>query len=381
MAVPKGNNAMRILDRGIVYSGALTPELSSCCFPALCPLSDGRILASFRAGARKGPGNQDEKAVLCVSADQGGHWSAPAEPFSPPAVDGKPTTLRTLYFLEISPGHLLAAASAVDAALPERPYYNEQTEGLKNTYIVTSRSRDGGKTWEPLRRIQSRRFPDLPLPLTGAPLLLRNGRIAIQFEVNKPYNSTEYWIHHSAALYSSDGGNTWDSECVITGSPHRYYWDQRIDVLKNGRLADVFWTFDRTKGDYVNIHMCTSADGGASFTPPWDTGLSGQPGNVVDGEGGKLLLIYINRDAAPVIRLAESADGGHTWQDVLTVFDYEKIANRKANAGMKDAWSEMAAFSVGHPFLKRMQDGTLWAYFYSGPTTHRTDFRYVRLAP
>lgn len=369
---------MKILERGLIFSGAETPDMSSCCFPAVCQLHDGTLLASFRSAAEKGPYNRGEQARVCISRDNGKTWSQPEAMLLPPEVNGRPTTLRVLYFTEVTPGHLLAVANAVDATMENLPYYNEQTEGLKDTYLVVSHSHDSGKTWEPFQRVQVQTFYDMPLPLTGAPFHTADGRIGIQFEVNKPYYETAYWVHHSCAVYSSDGGQTWGDEVVITDSPTVYYWDQRIDALQDGRVVDIFWTFDRDKGDYINIHLCQSTDGGRTFGQLIDTGLVGQPGNVVDGKDGKLLAVYINRDAAPVIRLAESADG-QVWNDVLTVFDYGEDRKAKANAGMNDVWSEMGAFCVGHPFVKRLQDGTLMAYFYSGPSTHRTDVHYVKI--
>ena len=66
---------MRILECGIIYSGIQEPALSSCCFPALCQLKDGRILASFRGGPQKGPYNLGEKGMTCISEDGGVSWS------------------------------------------------------------------------------------------------------------------------------------------------------------------------------------------------------------------------------------------------------------------------------------------------------------------
>jgi len=370
---------MQILNHSIVYSGAQTPKYSSCSFPSICVLSDGRMLATFKAAARKIPDNKTDCAAMCISDDGGKTWSDAFEPFAPPVVDGKTTTMRTLYCLEIAPGDILAVVNAVDATLEELPYYNEETEGLKDTYILFSHSHDGGKTWDPLERIQVNTFYDLPLPLTGAPFLTADGRIGIQFEVNKPYYATEYWVHHSCVVYSADGGKTWGDEVVITDCPDVYYWDQRLSCLHDGTVCDIFWTFDRRKGDYVNIHYCESTDGGRSFGPLLDTGLSGQPGNVVSAPDGKRLTIYINRDAAPVIRLAAS-DDGKNWEDVLTVFDFGRSTKEKQNAGMNDVWSEMGNFSIGHPFLAWGPEGDLLAYFYSGPSTHRTDFHCIKIS-
>ena len=119
---------MKIIEQGILYSGAENPALSSCCFPAMCQLSDGAMLASFRGGAQKGPYNKSEQAMTCVSRDGGRTWSEPFAMFEPPMVNGKPTTLRVLYYAEIAPDNLLAVANAVDASMEDLPYYNEATK-------------------------------------------------------------------------------------------------------------------------------------------------------------------------------------------------------------------------------------------------------------
>ncbi len=370
---------MNIIKQGIIYSGAENPALSSCAFPGICQLSDGTILASFKGAETKGPYNKTDSVPVCISKDNGKSFSEPIFFFEPPVVNGKPTTLRTCYFIEVEENNLLAVLNAVDATLEDLPYYNEETEGLKDTYIMVSHSVDGGKTWSGLERIQAQTFYDMPLPLTGAPFLTVDGRVGIQFEVNKPYYETAYWVHHSAAIYSQDGGYTWGDEVVITDSPTVYYWDQRIDTLVDGTVVDIFWTFDRDKGDYINIHYCESVDGGRTFGPLLDTGLVGQPGNVISGKDGSLLAVYINRDSVPEIRLAQSFDHGKTWSDALTVYTYGTNTKGKQNSGMSDVWSEMAAFAIGHPYLKRMQDGSIWVYFYNGPSTHRTDYWYIKI--
>lgn len=369
---------MKISESGIVFSGKNMPEYTSCSFPGICQLANGTLIASFKGAARKIPDNASDHAVTVFSYDGGKTWSAPRELFTPPVVDGKPTTLRMMFFCQVAEDDLLCVCNAVDATMESLPYYNEETEGLKETYILFSHSHDNGQTWDELKRIQVASLYDLPLPLTGAPFLCADGRVGIQFEVNKHYYETEYWVHHSYAVYSDDGGYTWGDEVMITDDPSIYYWDQRLSCLDDGTVADIFWTFDRNKGDYINIHYCESKDGGRTFGPLRDTGLVGQPGNVISAKDGGLLAIYINRDSAPVIRLAHSANGIH-WNDVLTVFEFGQNTKGKANTSMNDVWSEMGAFNIGHPFMTRLSDGSIYAYFYCGPSTHRTDFYFVKI--
>ena len=369
---------MRITERGTVYSGKDTPKYSSCSFPSICKLSNGTLIASFRGAARKTPDNATDRGCTLFSYDKGKTWTDPVELFDPPVVDGKKTTLRTIYYCEVGKNDLLCVFNAVDATLEDLPYYNEKTEGLKETYIMFSHSHDNGKTWDKPKRIQVGKFYDCPLPLTGVPIITPSGRICIQFEVNKHYFDEKYWVHHSCAVFSDDGGYSWGNETVITDSKTVYFWDQRISAVSDGRICDVFWTFDRDKGDYVNIHYAESKDDGKTFGQPVDTGLVGQPGNVIEGKDGSLLLIYIDRTVSPVIRIAKKT-GDSPWKVVLTVFDFVSRDFKKKNAGMNDVWREMGNFNIGHPFITRIGEDELMAYFYCGPSTNRTDFLYVKI--
>ncbi|MBT3318501.1 MAG: exo-alpha-sialidase [Clostridia bacterium] len=370
---------MRIIERGVVFDGSDTPQISSCTFPSMCQPENGRILFSFKGSPQKGPYDTGENGYTCVSDDNGKTYSAPMKKYEPPIVDGKPTTIRTLYYMPMGGGRVLAVLNAIDASDDSLVFYNEETEGLKDTYIMFALSEDFGNTFSELKRIQVQSFIDTPIPLTGAPSLMNNGTIVIQFEVNKTYYDTAPWTHNSVAVYSHDGGQTWGDEVVITNHPQMYYWDQRISVIGD-KLLDLFWSFDRDKGDYVNIHACESLDYGRSYSDVWDTGLSGQPGNAVDIGGGKICCVYINRDSSPIVKLAVSADFGRTWRDELSVYDSGQVKCTNDSLSMNDAWSEMGAFSVGHPFMTKMNDGTIIAYYYAGDTTHRTDIHWAKIA-
>jgi len=73
---------MRKIFESVVFSGADMPKYSSCTFPSMCKLSDGRILASFKATLKK-DGNTDNTVLVCVSKDNGRNWSEGREPFTP----------------------------------------------------------------------------------------------------------------------------------------------------------------------------------------------------------------------------------------------------------------------------------------------------------
>lgn len=370
---------MKIIDTGILPGGCEDSNLSSQTFPSLCELECGRMLFSFKGSPKKGPFNTGECGYTSISDNGGKTFSKPITKFNPLVVDGKPITIRTLYYLGLGGGKVLAVLNAVAGDM-NLEFFNEKTKGLKDTYIMYALSGDNAETFSELKRLYVASFPDTPLPLTGAPIMLKNGSIALQFEVNKKYYDENPWTHNSVVVYSHDGGKTWGDEVIVTNHPHMYYWDQRISCLDDGRILDLFWSFDRSKGDYVNIHACESLDNGKSYSDVFDTGLSGQPGNALSLPDGRICCIYINRDASPIINLAVSEDG-RNWEDELTVYDSDMIKCTKDGLSMNDAWSEMGAFCVGHPFITGLSDGTILAYYYAGKTTHRTDIHFKRIQP
>ena len=67
--LPKGRIKMKIIDQGIVYSGANTPKYTSCAFPGICQLHNGTLIASFKGAARKIPDNATDCAVTVFSYD------------------------------------------------------------------------------------------------------------------------------------------------------------------------------------------------------------------------------------------------------------------------------------------------------------------------
>src|SRR4030042_1085839 len=61
---------------------------------------------------------------------------------------------------------VLAALCWVDHSDPALPFFNEETEGLLDTRIFLSLSKDGGETWSAPRLIDTSPYK-VPTPLTG----------------------------------------------------------------------------------------------------------------------------------------------------------------------------------------------------------------------
>ena len=316
------------------------------------------------------------------SDDEGGTWSDPASPFVPPNVEGRPGLFRAGYITSLGGKKVVVAVAWVDYSNPSLPFFNETTEGLLDTRIFFSFSEDGGGTWSSPELMDTAPFPP-PTPLTGPVLLLPDGRWACQFELNKRYDDLSPWRHSSVLMYSDDGGKTWPEHARVSDDPdlRYFYWDQRPAVLADGRILDVFWTFDRKKAVYLNIHARESLDQGRTWSAMWDTGAPGQAAPPLSLPDGRVVMVYVDRTAAPVIKLRVSEDHGKTWPEETEFVIYESVISSQTRhkESMQDAWAEMFKFSVGLPATAATGDGDILVVYYAGQETEHTGIEWARL--
>ena len=374
---------MRVIDRGLVFLGEDGSDCSSACFHGVCVLPSGRWLVGFRASPKKS--DAFPQCVLVTwSDDEGKTWSRPTEPCASQTVFGVPGVWRAGQPTALGGQCVAMVLYWVDASKPERPFFNEQTEGLLDSRIFLTLSEDAGETWSTPRLLDTAPFT-MPTPITGPILLLADGEWALQFETNKHYDDTSVWHHKSVLMYSRDGGQTWPGFAEVAADPEArvFYWDQRPGVLANGSILDLFWTFDRQKAVYPNIHARASEDNGRTWSELWDTGVPGQPAPPVFLSDGRIAMPYVDRQRTPTIKLRVSTDRGRTWpaSSELVLDDRLDRAQESGKSSMQDAWSEMAAFSVGLPTTARLPDGDVLVVYYAGPKTDHTGLYWVRLRP
>jgi hypothetical protein len=375
------NLVFSIVNKGIVFAGAKGSDVQSAVFPGVCVLPGGRWICAFRAAPEK-QGTVGHKALITWSDDEGQSWREPVEPFAPPAIEGKPGICRSAQLTSLGGGEVLAAICWVDHSDPKLPFFNEETEGLLDTRILLARSEDEGETWSEPVPVDTSPF-NVPTPITGPILQLRNDDLACQFETNKHYLDTSPWRHESVLMFSSDGGRTWPEHSVVTSDPDRrfFYWDQRPAVLADGTVLDLFWTFDRDEALYRNIHARRSTDHGRAWSELWDTGVPGQPAPPVSLPDGTIAMVYVDRTAAPVIKARASSDGGRAWPEetetALAKAETDSQTWRKSK--MQDAWAEMGAFSIGLPATTPLPGGDVLVVYYSGPETDLTGIHWARL--
>ncbi|HOD50150.1 MAG TPA: sialidase family protein [Candidatus Hydrogenedentes bacterium] len=368
-----------IKDRGRVTTDA--PDgYPSRAFPGICVLPSGRWLCGFRGAVTK-DAVDGQNAFVTWSDDRGATWSTPAPPFQAPDLDGRSGRFRALFCTPLD-GRVLATLYWVDASEAGRPFFNESTEGLLDSRIFHSVSADGGATWSTPALMDTTPYHQ-PAPITGPALVMPDGCWACQFELNKPYTDPAPWRHASVMMFSRDGGRTWPESVEVCPDPENrvFYWDQRPALLRDGSLLDVFWTYDRKAGAYLNIHATRSIDGGRSWSPPWDTGVPGQPAPVVALDNTVLAMVYMDRTARPALKLRISRDSGATWPaySERVLEDFAALCSQTGHATMQDAWTEMGAFASGLPATCRTPDGEPLVVYYAGPHTDRTDIHWMLL--
>jgi hypothetical protein len=324
------------------------------------------------------------EVLLSSSDDEGNNWNEPVAPFSACVAAGKAGAFRNIYLTSLGGKRVLASLLWVDQSDPGLPFFNETTEGLLETRIFFSTSDDEGATWSQPRLMNTAPF-QVPTPLTGPTLVLPSGEWACQFELNKSYLDPAPWRHCSVLMFSKDQGQSWPDHAVVTDDPELriFYWDQRPAVLAGARMLDVFWTFDRKPAVYLNIHARESRDNGRTWSALWDCGIPGQPAPPVLFVDGRLALVYMDRTAAPLLKLRVSSDGGRSWPQETELILYEPDVSSQSwdKKSMQDAWAEMDKFSIGLPSTARTKEGDILVAYYAGTHTDKTGIEWVRVRP
>jgi hypothetical protein len=374
---------VEIIDQGLVFRGVKDSDRSSCAFPGIAVLPGGRWVCGFRAAPTK-KGTAGQHVLIALSDDEGKSWPSVLSPFMPPDIEGRPGLFRAAYPAAIGENGVVIALSWVDHSYPSLPFFNEETEGLLDTRIFIAASADQGAAWSDPALVDSSPF-HVPTPLTGPILVLADGAWALQFELNKPYLDKTPWRHASVLMFSADRGVSWLRHAVTAQDPDNriFYWDQRPGLLADGTLLDLFWTYDRERSEYLNIHARQSVDSGATWSNIWDTGVAGQPGPPVSLPDGRTAMVYVDRTEATVVKLRATSDRGKTWPSAgETVLFRASLKAQSAKKGtLEEAWAEMERFSVGLPVAARLPNGDVLVVFYAGAEPDVTDIRWLRLRP
>ena len=153
--------------------------------------------------------------------------------------------------------------------------------------------------------------------------------------------------------------------------------------MADGRILDLFWSFDRHRAVYLNIHGRESTDHGRTWSALWDTGVPGQPGPPLQLSDGRLIMVTVDREGLPAIKMRTSCDDGRTWpsEDEITLTGNVSTMQQDEKASMQDAWAEMGNFSLGLPDTALLSDDHILVVYYGGEKADHTGIYWVRVGP
>lgn len=274
----------------------------------------------------------------CLSSSDGGQTWLPGNG------EGNDFAVFGAHITRLASGDWLAAGFRYKLASSERELGDCQPRrslpgglwaGNLGAYVI--RSSDEGITWgEPtwVRRGPVYPFGDL-IELPDGPLLM----VAYGRPKEEPADV-------SFMLKSEDGGCNWEDFSTIAADPAGkiHYQEPACIHLGQGKML----TMMRTGGAGGFLYQSTSADGGASWEAPRDTGVWGHPAHLLRLKSGTLLCVYGYRQEPFGIRACLSHDEGETWN----------LANERVLRDDGGGWD------LGYPRCVQLDDGSVLAVYY-----------------
>jgi hypothetical protein len=355
-------------------------------------LESGRLVAALRAGSSKDAA--DEDALVLVSDDNAATWRLVFEGFGdlPPA-RGR---IRAMAMTPIGGDRVVACMTSVDRSDPSAALFHPETEGILPTWTLLALSEDAGESWEVLGEV--RLAPHTGHAITGAILILEDGRLALPYEAWKEYRDSGPARHHASLRLTKPGGldvsspkatwlEQWPELAVVAHDPggETLYWDQRLSVAPDtGELIAMLWTHDRRSGQDIDIHIAWGSPDARQWTAPASTGIAGQICAPLALGGGRVFAAYVHRHHPPSLRAVLSDDFGRTWSAAEELVFYEKDRGGESGMGTSrdfaDYWADMSVWTFGHPEPLLLPDGTIMVAHYAGDST-AMGIHWVRIQP
>jgi hypothetical protein len=336
---------------GVVYEAPSDDAYGHACEPRIARLADGTILVSHRAGTRRESG--DGRPHLLRSRDEGRTWEDLGRPFD--GIVERGWDLRGAGLTQLADGDVLAVIIGLDKRLA-RPVYNPDGEGLVPILNLFAASGDDGASWSAPWRLEGQ--PILQTASQGL-LTLPDGDVLMTFETFKSYDEQGPWHYQGGMLRSHDDGRTWGEQVISAasdydGDPHdTMWWDPRIARLADGTLVQFYYAFRHRTGGEGPIHAAWSTDDGRTWTDPTPTTLEGQATYPIalPGEGRHLITFRQDRTGAGSMLGAFSADGGHSFEPDVVVYEHGATSAGAADGSLSsfDYLISMDRFTFGHP--------------------------------
>lgn len=208
-----------------------------------------------------------------------------------------------------------------------------QPKSLGATSVT--RSTDKGKTWTPLERFD----PGFPragstIGLGPTELIVRGGEATLFFSTHAQNWADDWrtWIIHSR-----DSGKTWSKPSAAPGRLARRTFIRNHIITRDGRIVVPFQHYGDRNGQSArepvdetftdpSSGVLVSSDNGKTWTEhghirlaPVKREFGWAETNLVELDGGRIVMLIRQASLMGLVYKAESRDGGKTWPDSATL--------------------------------------------------------------
>jgi sialidase-1 len=351
---------IRIVGSGLVWRNP-KPHVRSrhAYFPSLAHLGGRRMACSMAIGQAFEAA--DVHSWIALSEDDGAGWSLHGELFPPPEGRAQSDCCRITALPE---GGLVAAVFLHDRrGREEEGLANPANLGFVPTALSLRRSADGGRSWgaaEPLRPPVEGPSFELCSPI----VVLSDGRWVLPTSTWRGWNGACPGGMRMVAFVSPDRGAGWPScwEIMDGTAEGVIHWESKIAELADGRLLAVAWAFDEKASRDLPNRFAVSGDGGARWSRPLSTGLSGQTTAIAPLADGGALVVYRRLDR-PGLWAETARVDGERWIR-LTEAPLWGARGAALTAHGTNMVENFNVLRFGAPSLVPMSDGTFLCAFW-----------------
>ena len=348
------------LTTGIVYQNS-QPHLKSrhAYFPSVAVLPNGDLLAIFMLGEAFEAVNC--RVHLARSTDYGETWTVAGLL----ADDLGDRPISESGRLTVTPeGEVVALLYRHDRTEhPHEGLTNSETLGFVPTDFALARSTDHGLTWSPPESLTPPLVGpsfELCCPIT----ILRDGRWLLPTSTWRGWNGDLPNGERMVAFVSDDGGRSWPRywDVIHHVGDEMMSWESKIVEMPDGTLLAVAWIYDNANSCDLPNQFTLSRDGGATWSEPSSTGLSGQTMTPLILEDGRILCVYRRMDQPGLW-----AQLAHLEGDAWVNDDTQPLWGHQTGGLVKTGESMVANFQslrFGAPCLTRLPDGGVYVAFW-----------------
>jgi hypothetical protein len=218
----------------------------------------------------------------------------------------------------------------------------------------STRSRDGGRTWEEIGP-KIAVFASFSEPYgQGVTHGLPDNQIILGFHGSDQPGAPSI----AGVAISSDAGRSWSAPVVIASQPEVNFREADLIRLDDGRILTVL----RTDQPPYESFQSLSDDNGRAWTPITKTGFKGHCPRLFQLRHGILCVYRDMEPTRPGISYSVTYDNGHMWHDGGSLY---------ASPGAYSGW----ASACGYPAVVRLPGGEILCVFHTDFVDENSDIR------